>query len=271
MKPDLELLVREAADPLIARNRVREVLQAKILGALQRSGAMIPLAFHGGTALRFLYSLNRFSEDLDFALERPTGYNFQGFLKAIQRDLRRERYEVRLKVNDKKVVHKAFVHFPGLLYELGLPAQPTENLSIKIEVDTKPPEGAVLETTLVRRDETLRLQHHDRATLLAGKLHAVLQRSYTKGRDLFDLIWYLSDPDWPSPNLQMLNNALRQSGWKGDSLKEGTWPKTVSERLLELDWHRAVADLQPFVSSAVALETVTMENIQKLLRGVGRE
>ena len=68
-------------------------------------------------------------------------------------------------------------------------------------------------TTIVRRYQTLHLQHHDRATLLAGKLHAILQRPYPKGRDVNDLLWYLSDPAWPEPNLVMLNNALQQTGW----------------------------------------------------------
>ena len=265
MKPDLERLVHGAPDPLSARNLVREALQGKILRALQRAGAMIPLAFHGGTALRFLYSLPRFSEDLDFTLERPHGYDFRGFLKAIRVDLGRERHEVRLKVNDKRVVHKALVQFPGLPYELGLPAQPAENLSIKIEIDTNPPAGAGLETTLVRHHEILRLQHHDRATLFAGKLHAVLQRPYTKGRDLFDLIWYLGDPTWPPPNLELLNNALAQSGWPGERLTEASWRAQVRERLRDLDWQRAVADLRPFVRSEEDLEMVTLESAEGLL------
>ena len=70
MKDYLLELVRNAVDPVQGRNLAREYLQARILGALQRSGGMLSLAFHGGTALRFLYGHGRFSEDLDFALER---------------------------------------------------------------------------------------------------------------------------------------------------------------------------------------------------------
>jgi len=58
------------------------------------------------------------------------------------------------------------------------------------------PEKALLEaTTVIRRHVTLQLHHHDRASLLAGKLHAILQRTYVKGRDMYDLLWYLSDPN----------------------------------------------------------------------------
>jgi len=91
MKDFLLELVRESADPLLARNRVREYLQARILGILQQAGAMIPLAFHGGTALRFLYSIPRYSEDLDFALEGSREhYNLKNYLKKSSKSFLRK-------------------------------------------------------------------------------------------------------------------------------------------------------------------------------------
>ncbi|HBA91249.1 MAG TPA: hypothetical protein DCZ08_05645, partial [Anaerolineaceae bacterium] len=185
MKDYLASLVKQTTSPLEGRNLAREYLQARILGSLQRSGAMIPLAFHGGTALRFLYSHGRFSEDLDFALEgNRQRYDFRSYLQAIRSELTPEGYQVELKVNDKKTVHSAFVRFPGLLFDLGLSPQRSEVLAVKVEVDTNPPQGAGLSTTVVRRFVVLQLHHHDKASLLSGKLHAVLQRSYPKGRDI---------------------------------------------------------------------------------------
>ena len=163
------------------------------------------------------------------------------------------------------MVHSAFVRFPGLLFELGVSPHRTEVLAIKIEVDTRPPAGARLETSVVRRHETLQLQHHDRSSLLAGKLHAVLQRAYTKGSDLYDLIWYLSDPQWPAPNLEMLNNALRQSSWDGPELTPDTWSDRVRSRLSTLDWTRAVADVRPFLESAEDVGLLTLGNAVNLL------
>ncbi|MDQ7029060.1 MAG: nucleotidyl transferase AbiEii/AbiGii toxin family protein [Ardenticatenia bacterium] len=148
MKEYLADLVRAAPTPLQARNVVREYLQARILGAMQHAGAMVPLAFHGGTALRFLYGSQRYSEDLDFALERAREqYNLRVYLRAIETELTAEGYLLSFKVNDRKVVHSAFVRFPGLLYELGLSPHRDEVLAVKIEVDTNPPAGAGLETT----------------------------------------------------------------------------------------------------------------------------
>ena len=227
---------------------------------------MIPLAFQGGTALRFLYSSSRYSEDLDFALERsPSQYDLRSYLERIRQEFSAEAYTVQLKVSDKRAVHGSFVGFAGLLHELGLSSRRNEMISVKIEVDTKPPSGAVLSTTVVRRHVTLNLQHHDRASLLAGKLHAVLQRPYMKGRDLYDLLWYLSDPDWPDPNLELLNNALQQTKWTGGPLNERNWRKAVAKRIQGIMWDQIVGDVLPFLDQTADVNILKRENLFKLL------
>lgn len=266
MKAHLLELVRASLTPAHAGNVTREYLQARILGALQSAGAMIPLAFHGGTALRFLYASARYSEDLDFALERAASqYDFRAYLQAIKRDLSAEGYDITVKLNDSRVVHSAFVRFSGLLHELDLSPHPDQVVAVKLEVDTHPPAGAGLTTTVVRRHVTLHLQHHDRASLLANKLHAMLQRPYLKGRDLYDLMWYLSDPDWPAPNLALLNNALRQTGWTGTALTASNWKGMVRQRLAGLAWEQVVADVRPFLEPSADPELLTFENVARLL------
>jgi len=266
MKEYLTDLVRASPTSDRALNQVREYLQARILGGLQRAGAMIPLAFHGGTALRFLYATPRYSEDLDFTLERDgSRYDLRAYLGTIRSELAAESYALEIRVSDERVVNSAFVRFAGLLYELGLSPHRDQVLSVKIEVDTNPPAGAVLSTTLVRRHVTLHLQHHDRASLLAGKLHAVLQRSYTKGRDIYDLLWYLSDPSWPEPNLILLNNALRQTGWQGEYPTKRNWRELVRDRLETLVWDRVVGDVRPFLEPPADLGLLTLENLMHLL------
>jgi len=268
MKEHLLSLLSNTPDPLQARNQAREYLQALILQSLQHAGAMVPLAFHGGTALRFLYNSQRYSEDLDFALEgNARGYDFHSSLQAIRRDLEAQGYALTLKVSDQKTVQNAFVRFPGLLLELGLSPHEDEVLAVKIEVDTRPPQGAGLETTLVRHHVLLNLQHHDRASLLAGKLYALLQRQYLKGRDLYDLIWYLSAPDWPAPNLTLLNNALAQTSWRGPRLTPETWRQTLRAHLKEIPWKQARADVEPFLLSQQESALLTRENLDQLLSG----
>ena len=261
MKDHLRSLVR-GLDPLVGRNVLREYLQARILEGLQRAGAMSPLAFQGGTALRFLYSLRRYSEDLDFALEGPRElYDLRGWMRAVARQLRREGYEADASVRDHRTVHTGWIRVRGVLYETGLSPHRDETLSVKADVDTNPPAGAVTRTRLIRRHVSLRLHHHDRASLLAGKLHAVLCRPWAKGRDIYDLAWYLSDPTWPSPNLKLLNAAVRQTNPEVRqtdaavrqtdaelrSLDETTWPLAVAKRVEGLSWDAVVDDVRPFL------------------------
>jgi len=266
MKEYLAELVNKAPTPTQGRNVAREYLQARLLGALQRAGAMIPLAFHGGTALHFLYAHGRYSEDLDFALEQEQErYDFRAYLQSIRSELSPEGYQVELKVNDQKTVHNAFVRFPGLLYELGLSAHRTEILAVKIEVDTHPPSGANLTTTVTRRFVILQLQHHDQASLLAGKLHAILQRPFLKGRDLYDLVWYLSDPTWPAPNLILLNNALTQTRWLGPVITLDNWKTVIHQRLQNIPWQNITQDVEPFLDAGGKTDLLTQGTLNNLL------
>lgn len=267
MKEQLLDIVRRAENAVSARNLAREYLQARILSALQEAGAMVPLAFQGGTALRFLFGLPRFSEDLDFALERPErgGFDLGKIGHRVTAHLQREGYEVVMGRRADRAVESLMLAFPGVLREAGLSPHASERLRIRIEVDTKPPSGAGLTTTIVRRHALLNLQHHDRPSLLAGKLHAILQRSWTKGRDLFDLFWYLSDPTWPGPNLVLLNNALQQTGWKKRPLEEPTWRSVIRDRVESLDWQAAERDVAPFLEPAPGRTLFGREHLVGLL------
>ncbi len=266
MKEEVRQILASAADIPRRRNLLREYLQARTLQILQEEGAFLEWAFLGGTALRFLYALPRFSEDLDFSAHGPAERShFGARLKKIKQRFSAEAYDVDLRVSEHKVVQSAFVHFRGLPHELGLSPHPSETISIKLEVDTQPPEGAGVETTLVRRHVLLNLLHYDRASLLAGKLHALLVRRYTKGRDLYDLVWYLSDPSWPAPNLDLLNGALAQTSWPGPKLDTHNWRQVVWEKLAKINWSQAVEDVLPFLERQAEMGLITSANCQKLL------
>jgi len=255
-------------NPILARCLVREYLQARVLQSLQDRGAFNTWAFQGGTALRFLYSMPRFSEDLDFALTEPGLLaHFRDNITAAGRVFEAENYNVALRINDKRTVKSAFVSFKGLPFELGLSAHPSETLSIKVEVDSNPPAGAGTISTIVRRHVILNLRHHDKASLLAGKLHAFLARRYVKGRDIYDLVWYLSDRTWPVPNLDLLNNALAQTEWRGPQVTPENWRQLVARQVETLDWKQVVADVEPFLERPADIALLTRENLMSLLRG----
>ena len=233
-----------------ARNVVREYLQARILEELVRAGAMASLAFLGGTALRLLYGLKRYSEDLDFSLEGDrTSYDPQRWAEKITRQFRRESYEVLQRTRASTVVHRVDFGFPSLLFELGLSPHAGEVLRIRMEVDTNPPAGATTTTSRIRKHTSVRVRHHDRPSLLAGKLLAVLNRPWPKGRDYYDLLWYLEQDPRSEPNLTMLNAGMAQQDANAQALTQDNWRHKVADRVLQVSWDRVIEDITRMVES----------------------
>jgi hypothetical protein len=266
MKEQIKQVISGARDPLQAKNLTREYCQARILQFLQEERIFRSWIFHGGTGLRFLYHLPRYSEDLDFALENPgEEKGFPAIIDKVLKSFEAEAYAVQAAIKAAKAVKSATIGFPGLLFELGISPHRTEALSVKIELDTNPPEGGTTTTSLIRRYVLLNLRHYDRPSLLSGKLHAILARPYPKGRDFYDLVWYLGAPDWPSPNIPFLNRALRQTHWDGPAITSANWAAVISDRIQETDMKNAIEDVRPFVERPGEIELVTRENILKLL------
>ncbi len=266
MKERIRSLVHQADTTSQASLLIREYLQARILDALQRLGAFSEWVFLGETALRFLYQLPRFSEDLDFSLASKTNKDsFKVFLAGIKRTLEAETYEVDIRSRTDITVQSAFIGFPGLLFELGLSAHKDQKLSIKIEIDTNPPGHGKTETSLVRRHVLLNLLHYDKATLLSGKLHALLQRPYIKGRDVYDLMWYLSDPSWPEPNLLHLQASLNQTGRHNELSELSNWRHLLSLKIQEMNWQQVLSDVSPFLEDEGAIKLITKDHLLTLL------
>jgi hypothetical protein len=78
-------------------------------------------------------------------------------------------------------------------------------------------------------------------------------------------MWYLSDPDWPGPNLTLLRNALQQTSWDGPFPDEENWRMILCQRLGKIVWKNAVADVKPFLERIGDVELLTPENFGKLL------
>ena len=74
MKEELLTQARQEPDIVERTNVAREYLQRQILASLAGSGGFQSLAFVGGTCLRFLHDLRRYSEGLDFSVETAGGY-----------------------------------------------------------------------------------------------------------------------------------------------------------------------------------------------------
>jgi predicted nucleotidyltransferase component of viral defense system len=201
---------KSGSNELQLQNLIREYLQVLILKNIYQNKSGKCLSFMGGTALRICYDLKRFSEDLDFALDRPANnYSFSDLNEKVSANLKNNGFKVDVSVQEEKTVQKSNLKFAGLLNQFGLSPLKDQKLHIKIEVDIKPPaiEKNKAETFFVTKfNEIFPIIIHSADTLFAGKIGAILTRPYNKGRDFYDLVWYLTKK---TPiNLNYLNARL---------------------------------------------------------------
>ena len=266
MKDEALAIAADQSEPARRLNVLREYLQACILRSLHESEAFVSLSFVGGTALRFLYNLPRFSEDLDFSLENPVGYVPVKWLKRIKTDLTLMGFVPSVTWNDRKTVHVAWVRVADLLKESGLATMAEQKLSVKIEIDTRPPAGADTVVELVTRHFLFTLCHHDLASLMAGKVHALCTRPYAKGRDWYDLIWYRSQRPPVVPNPVLLQHALDQT--EGVGVVDATqWAAYALRRLETFEASRLAADVRPFLERPREADAIDRDHLRSLLGG----
>lgn len=252
-------------------NIMREYTQAYTLRILHDEGLFRSLAFVGGTALRFMYNLPRFSEDLDFSLARKDSeYSFAVLIKKIKDEFGLAGYNISISYDDKKTVQSAFLKFEGLLYEAGLSPIRSQKFSIKIEIDTNPPQGAVLKSDIVNKYFPISFLSYELASLFSGKLHALLSRKYAKGRDFFDIGWYLSRWRDISPNIVLLHNALRQTGWQKPLPNEANWRDFLYQIVEKADWQKVRRDVENFLENPSDMNILSKENVLKLIDKDGK-
>jgi len=234
---------------------LREITQEIALAALGRTDFFQKAAFQGGTCLRIFHGTNRFSEDLDFASQKPDPLlELRPYLDALAREL--TAYGYALEMDDRstldRAVRMAFVKDDSLGNLLRLDyrpaAGPLRKLRIKLEVDTQPPAGAGLETRHLDFPFPSAACVYDLPSLFAGKLHALLCREYLKGRDWYDFIWYTARRT--PANYALLSSALDQMGpWKGQGVRaDRAWCVAQLRKTIEAaDWARARQDVHRFI------------------------
>jgi len=243
-------------------NALREILQEVALLGLWRGKFFDKAAFYGGTALRVLYGLDRFSEDMDFSLLEPMeGFDiavYAAFLKkeceAFGFDVRFEKIEKSFQSPVQSAFLKANTRKQLLVIETAeeiIQAIPKGKLlKIKIEVDTDPPKGFKTETSYILLPIPFAVRAYSLPDLFAGKMHAILCRRWTtriKGRDWYDLVWYAANH--PQLHLFHLEQRMRQTlDWQGkEPLNKGTFSNLLSEEIKNLDIDRSRKEVEPFV------------------------
>ena len=221
---------------------------------------------HPSATLRIIQGLNRFSEDLDFHLSvKDDQYALSPVIAKLGKNLALQGYTISDSMVKEKTVRSTFIKFERLLFECGLSPNEDEKLSIKLEVGANPPPGWKVERRIINTYFPFSLIHHDAPSFLSGKIHAILQRPYTKGRDFYDLIFLLSRWQGLHPNIPYLQNALQQTGYMGAPINENSWKSVLSDTARSLNWSQIQDDIRPFVTSEADSEILDLKILLDLL------
>jgi predicted nucleotidyltransferase component of viral defense system len=255
-------------------NGLREILQEVALLGLWRSKFFEKAALYGGTALRVIYGLDRFSEDMDFSLLEPSNrFDIAGYTTFLAKEIKGFGFDVRVERINKarsSPIQSAFLKADTrnqlLVIETGekiLQAIPKgQLLKIKLEVDTDPPSGFVTETRYLLQPIPFAVRTFVLPDLFAGKMHAILCRrwkSRVKGRDWYDLVWYAANH--PELHLNHLEQRMRQTGdWKSDALLTlESLKDLLVDAISRLDVDQARKEVEPFVRIPESLSVWSRE------------
>lgn len=270
-----EMLARyQVSTPREAENALKEIIQEVALLGLQRANFFEKAAFYGGTSLRVLYRLPRFSEDLDFTLFRPDPhFSLQPYFSAIEKELEAYGFQVRIAPVDKKAktdVESAFIKASTRIHFLKVESlkrfesrtQPGAKLQIKFEVDTDPAADFEYEARYLLAPTSFPVISLKKPDLFAGKLHALLFRRWknrVKGRDFYDYVWYLKN-DVPV-RLRYLRQKAVQSGHArpGDLADLRSLKNALLERFRLIDYAQAKDDVLPFIQDARELDAWSVD------------
>jgi hypothetical protein len=250
-------------------NALREILQQLALLGLWRSKFFEHAAFYGGSALRILYGLERFSEDLDFSLLAPKkDFTLGAYGSALERELRSFGFEVSFEPVRKRLrspVESAFLKTNTLKTMVLIDAdrdlirglQPGQRLAIRLEVDVDPPGGFETEAKPVLQPVPFAVRTYCLPDLFAGKMHAILCRRWrnrVKGRDWYDFVWYVAN--YPRLHLSHLERRMRQSGdYAGEApLRPAAFREALLGAVRNLDVEKAREEVLPFLFDRDSVE-----------------
>ena len=250
-------------------NALKEIIQEIALLGLWRAKFYEKAAFYGGSALRILYGLDRFSEDLDFTLLTVNdAFELSHYNHFIEKELSSFGFDVTVETKIKareSTIESAFIKANSKMQLLTIEAPQAMSdtlhsmhlLKIKMEVDVNPPGKFTTEAKTLLQPIPFSVRSLTLPDLFAGKIHALLCRPWqkrVKGRDWYDFVWYISHGR--AVNLVHLQERLIQSGaWDmNDTLTEAHLHDLLRTRINATDFANAKVDASQFIKDQQALE-----------------
>ena len=262
---------------------LREILQEIALLGLWRSKFYEKAAFYGGTALRTLHGIDRYSEDLDFSLIKPMpDFDLARYADSLQKEVRSFGFDVTVTKREKTAVspvQSTFLKMDTLKHLLVIEKAEEivrqiprgQVLKIKIEVDTDPPPGFDTESGFLLQPIPFSVRVFTLPDLFAGKMHAILCRRWktrVKGRDWYDLVWFAANH--PQLHLSHLERRMIQSGHlkRNEHLTRETFTGFLSKAIENLNVDQARREVEPFVKNPEGLKVWSKEFFHDVSRRI---
>ncbi len=246
---------------LFVRSALKEVLQDYVLNFVYNDKLYKNLIFTGGTCLRKVYGLPRLSEDLDFdylksLAVKDLAQKVKGYFR---KDLQYPDLQTKISNNRRTL----FLKFP-LLDRLGLVTSKADSNLLFLRCDFALESLGIFDTEVSQisaGDYVLYVKNYNLPTLFANKIIAFLQREFFKGqeqqvafkgRDLFDLVWFLEKSAQSGfkiqPNWERIYQAL------GTQSKKKVI-EALAEKVGKIDGKDVYKDLIPFIESENTLKS----------------
>ena len=199
--------IRSFFPPAIARESrfdrymLKEYLQLLILDHLTTTPYIGKMTFIGGTNLRLIQGIDRFSEDLDFDCKDLSEEEFMTMTDSVVQFLRGNNItvETRDKANPRLTAFRRNLYFPEMLFDLGLTGHRDERLLLKIEAQDQGVNYEPMVANINKIGFFFGVYVPPVEVLCAMKFAAILARA--KGRDFYDAIFLLSKT---RPNMDFL-------------------------------------------------------------------
>lgn len=264
------------------KNALKEIMQEIVLCGLSRAGFFNEGAFYGGTALRIFYGLDRFSEDLDFSLLTSNpDFDLTKYFLVLEKEVRSFGLNVTITEKEKSIdsnIKSAFLkgntkeHL--MLFYTNQPfigISDTELIKIKFEVDINPPKYATFERQYRLLPAPFEVNLYDSSSLFAGKIHAVICRSWkhrVKGRDLYDYVFYLARRT--PVNIPHLRERLIQTGYisQEDACSLENIKEFLNTRFETIDYEQAKEDVLPFIRDHSSLNLWSANFFKQITNGL---
>ena len=236
----LEDYIKRNGIPNIPRRVLTEYLQSEILAVVFNSKFGSHISFLGGTCLRFIHKIERFSEDLDFDLIKD-GLDYDELAVFIRKKLKELGFVSDVTVKKTENIIIINVKFSQVMKEMALSSLDDQKLKIKFEIDPTPYENIRYETKQIfAYGKSFNIISNTLETLFAQKILAIVSRPYQKGRDFYDLVWFLSQKNI-EPNYEIFKE-------KGIAIKNrGELIEFLEKQAEKSDLAQAAKDVERFL------------------------